>query len=239
MSEVDPAPGERRVAIVTGGASGIGLATASLLRDQGVAVAVFDRAGDDPVDITDVDAIAERVASVRSSLGPVDILVNAAGIAAGGRLEDEGYVDIWEQTLAVNLTGAMHMVRACLSDLLVSGHGRIVNVASTEGLGASRVGAPYTASKHGLVGLTRSLAVDLGRRGVTTNCVCPGPTLTGMTEVIPEDMRDAFARRNVPVGRYAEPAEVAFMIVALTSLDASYVNGAVIPVDGGMTIAFN
>jgi len=239
MSEVDPAPGERRVAIVTGGASGIGLATASLLRDQGVAVAVFDRAGDDPVDITDVDAIAERVASVRSSLGPVDILVNAAGIAAGGRLEDEGYVDIWEQTLAVNLTGAMHMVRACLSDLLASGHGRIVNVASTEGLGASRVGAPYTASKHGLVGLTRSLAVDLGRRGVTTNCVCPGPTLTGMTEVIPEDMRDAFARRNVPVGRYAQPAEVAFMIVALTSLDASYVNGAVIPVDGGMTIAFN
>ena len=137
MSEVDPASGERRVAIVTGGASGIGLATASLLRDQGVAVAVFDRAGDDPVDITDVDAIAGRVASVRSSLGPVDILVNAAGIAAGGRLEDDGYVDIWEQTLAVNLTGAMHMVRACLSDLLASGHGRIVNVASTEGLGAS------------------------------------------------------------------------------------------------------
>ena len=239
MSGAAAATGEQRVAIVTGGASGIGLATAALLREQGVAVAVFDRAGDDPVDITDVDAIAERVASVRSSLGPVDILVNAAGIAAGGRLEDEGYVDIWERTLAVNLTGAMHMVRACLPDLLASGHGRIVNVASTEGLGASRVGAPYTASKHGLVGLTRSLAVDLGRRGVTTNCVCPGPTLTGMTEVIPEDMRDAFARRNVPVGRYAQPAEVAFMIVALTSRDASYVNGAVIPVDGGMTIAFN
>jgi 3-oxoacyl-[acyl-carrier protein] reductase len=139
--------------------------------------------------------------------------------------------------MAVNLTGMMHVVRACIGDLLASGHGRIVNVASTEGLGASRVGSPYTASKHGVVGLTRSLAVEYGRRGLTTNCVCPGATLTGMTEIIPEEMRDTFARRNVPIGRYARPEEIAFMIVALTAPEASYVNGAVIPVDGGLTIS--
>jgi len=226
----------QRVAIVTGGASGIGAATAGLLRDQGVAVAVFDRTGDRPVDITDVDAIDEAVERVRAEHGPIDILVNAAGIAAGGRLEDDGFLDAWERTMAVNLTGMMHVVRACIGDLLASGHGRIVNVASTEGLGASRVGSPYTASKHGVVGLTRSLAVEYGRRGVTTNCVCPGATLTGMTEIIPEEMRDTFARRNVPIGRYARPEEIAYMIVALTAREATYVNGAVIPVDGGLTI---
>lgn len=226
-----------RVAVVTGGASGIGRATAELLRAQGVAVAVFDRAGDDPVDITDVDAVAAGVERVRTELGPVDILVNAAGIAAGGRLEDNGFLEAWDATLAVNLTGAMHLVRACIGDLLASGHGRIVNVASTEGLGASRVGSPYTASKHGVVGLTRSLAVEYGRRGLTTNCVCPGATLTGMTEIIPEEMRDTFARRNVPIGRYARPEEIAYMIVVLTALEATYVNGAVIPVDGGLTIS--
>ena len=228
----------RRVAIVTGGASGIGLATTELLQAQGLAVSVFDQAGDDPIDITDHDAVAARVADVRSSLGPVDVLVNAAGIAAGGRVSDEGFLDVWDRTLAVNLTGSVHLVRACLDDLLASGHGRIVNVASTEGLGASRVGAPYTASKHGVVGLTRSLAVEYGRRGLTTNCVCPGATLTGMTRVIPEEMRDIYARRNVPIGRYAKPEEIAFMIVALTAVEASYVNGAVIPVDGGLTIAW-
>jgi 3-oxoacyl-[acyl-carrier protein] reductase len=200
-------------------------------------VAVLDRAGDDPIDITDVDAIADRIARVRSELGPVDILVNAAGISAGGRMEDDGFLDAWERTMAVNLTGMMHVIRACIGDLLASGHGRIVNVASTEGLGASRAGSPYTTSKHGVVGLTRSLAVEYGRRGLTTNCVCPGATLTGMTEVIPEDMRDTFARRNVPIGRYAQPEEIAYMIVALTALEATYVNGAVIPVDGGLTIS--
>jgi 3-oxoacyl-[acyl-carrier protein] reductase len=228
-----------RVAIVTGGASGIGRATAELLRDQGVDVAVFDRTGDTPVDITDPDAIAAAVDDVRSGRGPIDILVNAAGIAAGGRVNESAYVESWERTMAVNLTGAMHMVRACIDDLLASGHGRIVNIASTEALGASRGTGAYAASKHGLVGFTRSLAVDFGRRGLTANAVCPGATLTGMTALIPEDDRDAFARRRVPVGRYARPEEIAYMIVALTAIEASYVNGAVIPVDGGLTVSSN
>jgi 3-oxoacyl-[acyl-carrier protein] reductase len=229
--------GDNRVAIVTGGASGIGRATVEQLRAKGVAVAVFDRTGSGPVDVTDVDVVDSAVAATRAELGPIDILVNAAGIAAGGQLQDADFLERWEQTLAVNLTGSMHLVRACIGDLLASPHGRIVNVASTEGLGASRVGSPYTSSKHGVVGLTRSLAVEYGRRGITANCVCPGATLTGMTEIIPEEMRDTYARRNVPLGRYADPSEIAYMIVALTAVEATYVNGAVIPVDGGLTIA--
>jgi 3-oxoacyl-[acyl-carrier protein] reductase len=228
-----------RVAIVTGGASGIGAATVARLRDQGVQVAVFDRHGDAPVDITDPGAIETAVAEVRSTLGSVDILVNAAGVSTGGRVEDPSYVDAWELTLAVNLTGAMHMVRACIGDLVQSGHGRVVNIASTEALGATRGTGPYAASKHGLVGFTRSLAVDFGRRGVTANAVCPGATLTGMTAPIPEAARDTFARRRVPVGRYARPEEIAYMVVALTAIEASYVNGAIIPVDGGLTVSSN
>jgi 3-oxoacyl-[acyl-carrier protein] reductase len=126
-------------------------------------------------------------------------------------------------------------VRACLEDLLRNGDGRIVNVASTEGLGATPRTSPYTASKTGLVGFTRSLAVDLGRRGVTANCICPGPINTGMTRAIPEDSKEKFARRRVPVGRYGEPDEVAHIVLSLVLPASSFLNGAIIPVDGGMT----
>ena len=129
----------------------------------------------------------------------------------------------------------MNVVRACLADLLRDGQGRIVNLASTEGLGAARGLGPYSVSKHAVVGFTRSLAVDLGRTGVTANCVCPGATLTGMTAPIPELDRNTWAHRHVPVGRYAAPEEIAYMIVALTAPEASFVNGAIIPVDGGQT----
>lgn len=224
-----------RVAIVTGGASGIGRATAELLAAQGVRVAVLDRNGGIRVDVSDESAVDAAVAEVRRTLGPVDILVNAAGIAAGGPMGGETYVDTWHEAMAVNLTGTMLMVRACLEDLGRDGAGRIVNIASTEALGAGRNTSPYTVSKHGVVGFTRSLAVDLGRSGVTANCVCPGATLSGMTASIPEENRARFARRNIPVGRYGRPEEVAFMVVALTAPDASFVNGAIIPVDGGMT----
>lgn len=224
-----------RVAIVTGGASGMGAATVARLRAQGVAIAVFDQRGDAPVDVSDPVAVATAVARVHDELGPVDIVVNAAGIGTGGELDDPAYPDVWDRTLAVNLTGAMHVVRACRADLIASDAGRVVNVASTEGLVAARRTSPYTVSKHGLVGFTRALAVDLGRLGVTANAVCPGPIVTGMTANIPPAARDAYARRKVPVGRYGTADEVAYVIVALTAVEASYVNGAVITVDGGMT----
>ncbi len=226
-----------RVAIVTGGASGIGAATAALLSAQGVSVATFDIAGGEryQVDVSDADSVSRGVTAVRRELGPIDILVNAAGIAAGGPVDGDGFVETWQRTLAVNLTGVMLMVRACVADLKASEAGRIVNIASTEALTASRGSMPYTVSKHGMLGFTRSLAVELGRNGVTANCVCPGATVTGMTGAIPESHRDVFARRHVPIGRYARAEEIAFMVATLCAPEASYVNGAVIAVDGGMT----
>ena len=200
-----------RVAIVTGGASGIGRATVDVLTGRGLKVAVFDRNGDIPIDLSDPAAVAWGVEEVGRSFGPVDVLVNAAGVPAGGTPDDEGYLDVWQQALAVNLTGAMLMVRACLNGLKRTGHGRIVNVASTEAFNASRRTGPYTVSKHGLLGLTRSLAVDLGRHGITANCVCPGATLTGMTEPIPvaarvENSRGARSRSGAMASRKRSPS---------------------------------
>lgn len=123
-----------RVAVVTGGASGIGEATARLLAQRGVAVAVFDVAGDDAVDVTDPEAVRQGVDRTRRGLGPVDIVVNCACVPSGGSITAENYLDSWERALAVNLTGAMIVVRACLDDLMRSAAGRIVNVASTEAI---------------------------------------------------------------------------------------------------------
>src|SRR5690606_7997582 len=135
-----------------------------------------------------------------------------------------------------NLTAYTTFVRACLPHLRREGAGRIVNVASTEGLGATAYISPYTASKHGVIGLTRALAVELGRTGVTVNCICPGPIRTGMTAGIPDDAKEKFARRRVPMRRYGDPEEVAHMTLSLVLPAASYVTGAVLAVDGGLTV---
>jgi 3-oxoacyl-[acyl-carrier protein] reductase len=243
-----------RVAIVTGAASGMGRATAHLLADEGAHVAVTDvhRDGVDAVvdeitgaggtavgwtlDLRRPEEIDVVVADVVDRLGPVDILVNNAGVSLGTPIADEGWEDAWAATFAVNLTAQARMVRACLPSLLRDGEGRIVNIASTEGLGASAGATAYTASKHGVIGLTRSLAVELGRTGVTVNAICPGPIHTGMTAGIPDDMKVKFARRRVPARRYADPEEVAHATLSLVLPAMSFVNGAVLPVDGGLTV---
>ena len=173
--------------------------------------------------------------AVRAAIGPIDILVNNAGTTAAAPYDDPQFPQAWDKAMAINLTAPMRFVRACLDDLRRNGDGRIVNIASTEGLGATIRTGPYTASKHGVIGLTRSLAVELGRSGVTANAVCPGPIRTGMTAQIPEDSKATFAKRRVPVGRYGEPEEVAHIILSLVLPASSYLNGTVIPVDGGMT----
>jgi 3-oxoacyl-[acyl-carrier protein] reductase len=242
-----------RVAIVTGAASGMGRATALLFAEEGARVGAIDRderglqglvsevaaMGGTAVarvtDLSDTSVIAAAVDDLRSALGPVDIVVNCAGVPSGATLDSADYEDVWSRTFAVNLTAQVAIVRACLDDLVRNGDGRIVNVASTEGLGATPRTSPYTASKHGVVGLTRSLAVDLGRRGVTANCVCPGPIRTAMTAAIPEESKERFVRRRVPAARYGEAEEVAHVILSLVLPASSYLNGAIIPVDGGMT----
>lgn len=246
-----------RVVLITGAASGMGRATAHLFADEGARVAVTDLdpgavqkvvdeilgAGGEAagwvLDVADAERIRTVVAEIQGTLGDLDILVNNAGIAVGSSYEDpddEAFEASWTRAMDVLLTSHVRIVRACLPQLQRNGGGRIINIASTEALGASRGSGPYTAAKHGVVGLTRSMAVDLGDKGVTVNCICPGPIVTGLTEPIPEEHRAKFARRNVPLRRYGHPEEVAHATLSLALPASSYLNGVVLPVDGGMTI---
>ncbi len=241
-----------RVAVVTGAASGMGRATAWLLADEGARVAALDinRSGVGETvaaivgaggtalamacDLADPDVVEPVVEQVRAELGPVDILINNAGIAAGAPLDAADFEDAWVASMEVNVTAQMRLVRACLDDLKRNGDGRIVNVASTEGVMATPNNSPYTVSKHGVVGLTRALAVELGQYGVTANAICPGPIRTAMTGGIPEEAKQKYARRRVPARRYGDPEEVAQVTLSLVLPAASFINGAVILVDGGL-----
>ena len=245
-----------RVALVTGAASGMGRSTAFLFSDEGARVAVVDRneqgvaetvaaivanggvAQGFVCDVAQQGTVEACVADIAAALGPIDILVNNAGVSflAGVDADEDTWVDAWETTMAINLTSYARFVRAALPMLARNNDGRVVNIASTEGLGATRGITAYTASKHAVIGLTRSLAVDLARKGVTVNAICPGPIKTGMTAGIPDDHKALFAKRRTPIGRYADPEEVAHITLSLVLPAASFLVGAVIPVDGGLTI---
>ena len=243
-----------KVALVTGAGSGMGRATAHLFADEGAKVAVVDVNADGvdavvreiadaggtaagwALDVTDSTAISTLVRDVVARWGSLDILVNNAGVSQPAPIDSDDFDRAWTRTLAVNLTAHAQLIRACLPHLKAQRCGRVVNIASTEGLGATAFISPYTSSKHGVIGLTRSLAVELGSQGVTVNCVCPGPIHTGMTAVIPDEAKQKFARRRVPLRRYGEPEEVAHATLSLVLPAASYINGAVLVVDGGMTV---
>jgi len=241
-----------KVALVTGAASGMGRATAHLFADEGAKVAVADvnaegvervvgeirGAGRDArgfvVDLSEASRAAALVADVVAAYGALDILINNAGVSEFMPIDGATYDASWAKTMAVNLVAPTQLIRAALPHLAKNGEGRIVNIASTEGLGATAQISPYTVSKHGVVGLTRALAVELGAQGVTVNCICPGPIHTGMTTVFPDDAKKKFARRRVPKRRYGDPEEVAQITLSLVLPAASYLNGAIIPVDGGL-----
>jgi 3-oxoacyl-[acyl-carrier protein] reductase len=243
-----------KVVLITGAASGMGRAEAHLFADEGARVAVTDLApeGVDAVvseiaesggtakgwvlDVSDAAAIETITAQVHDDLGPIDILVNNAGISVGGPIDDADFDDRWQLALDVLLTPHQRLIRACLDDLKASGEGRVVNISSTEGLGASRGTAPYAAAKHGVIGLTRAMALALAEWGITVNAICPGPILTAMTDLIPAADREKFARRRTALRRYGDPEEVAHMVLNLALPASSYVTGAVIPVDGGQTM---
>ena len=247
-----------RVGIVTGAASGMGRATAHLFADEGARVAVVDLAvdrvaavvdeitgahGNDramgfSVDVTDHSALSEMVDRVVSRWGRIDYLVNNAGVSLPSYSDqsDAEFGAAWDRTIAVNLTAHAHLVRLVAPHMRRAGFGRIVNIASTESIVATAGIAAYSASKSGVTGLTRSLAVELGRHGITVNCVCPGPIDTGMTAGIPVDSKNAYAKRRVPLRRYGDPEEVAHVTLALCLPAASYVNGASVVVAGGMTV---
>lgn len=247
-----------KVTIVTGGAGGIGKATCCRFSEEGAKVAVFDLnreataevvsditakggvAQGFVVDLTDYDAVETAVGEVESGLGPIDILVNNVGwdLFTPFLKSDPAY---WRKIIAINLTSALNMHHTVLPGMVARGRGRVVTVSSD----AARVGssgeAVYAACKAGLIALSKTLAREHARQGITFNVVCPGLTETAMLDNFlsaaanPDKLREAF-RRAVPLGRLGKPEDVPGAILFLSSDDAAFITGQVISVSGGLTM---
>ncbi len=227
-----------RSVLITGGNRGIGLATARLLAEQGHQVAVTYRT-DPPdglfgvrCDVTSASDVDAAFTQVEAEHGPVEVLVSNAGITNDGlllRMSEESFTSV----LDANLTGAYRVAKRASRSMLKARYGRLVFVSSVVGLSGAAGQANYAASKAGMVGLARSLARELGSRGITSNVVAPGYVDTDMTSGL-TDSRRAELLATIPSGRTASPAEIAAVIAFLASDAAAYVNGAVVPVDGGL-----
>lgn len=238
--------------LVTGAASGMGRATAAVFASEGARVAVtdYDLNGAEAVadeiiqagysarawklDVSDKGEIDSVVADIARHWGGLDVVINNAGISAFSAIGSDDYDQVWERAISVLVTGQQRLIRAAMPHLRQSASPRIVNIASTEALGATAENSPYAAAKAGVTGLTRALAVELGPEGITVNCVCPGPIETAMTEFVPPEHKVIFAKRRTALRRYGSPEEVAHITVSLCLPAASYLTGAVIPVDGGL-----
>jgi 3-oxoacyl-[acyl-carrier protein] reductase len=230
--------------LVTGGNRGIGLAIAQAFVAEGDQVAITARSGELPpellgtdvlvlkADVTDTASIDAAFDRIEAELGPVEVVVANAGITRDGLVMRMSDADV-DAVIDTNLVGALRVARRASKGLLKLRRGRIIFVSSVVGLLGSAGQANYAASKAGLVGLARSLARELGSRGITSNVVAPGFVDTDMTADLPEDRRAEIVGA-VPLARYASPAEVAGTVVFLASDAAAYITGAVIPVDGGL-----
>jgi len=243
------APTKASIVAITGAGSGMGAAAVALALDDGLQVLALDR------DEAALDALASRLQRVSgltirrcdiasasdvaraaewadSRMGPVDGLLNFAGVSDFATMVETTDA-IWARQIEVNLTGTFRSCRAFGTGMVARKRGAIVNVASTAGQFGVPGMAAYTAVKHGVVGLTRALAVEWGSAGVRVNCICPGATMSPMLMSATPEFREARIRR-IPIGRFAEPSEQASVALFLVSPNAGYVTGAVIPVDGGV-----
>jgi 2-hydroxycyclohexanecarboxyl-CoA dehydrogenase len=243
-----------RVALVTGGASGIGAATARRLASNGMRVAVADLQGEAArslagdldgvgveLDVTDDPSVRACVETVERALGPVDALVNAAGMAGEGGFFVHTAPDEWDPVLAVNLRGLMSVTHAVLGGMQDRGYGRIVNVASEAGRVGSQLSGAYSAAKAGVIGFTKTIAREAARFGVTCNAVAPGPIETPMLErtAASGELGERLVRGMVSstaMRRPGRPEEVAAAIAFLASEEASYVTGETLGVSGGLAM---
>jgi len=241
-----------KVAVVTGASRGIGRACAVALAEVGWTVAIGYRTNEQhaketlealqatgtpglavSLDVTDETSVQEAFRRVTEEAGNVTGLVNNAGLSRDGLLLRYP-MDVYEQTMATNLRGSFLCSRSALRGMLREKWGRIVNMSSAVALRGNAGQTVYAATKAGMVGLTKSLAREVGAKGITVNAVCPGLLDTEMTSHLTEEAR-AYYVDQTPLQRPAHPGEVASVVRFLMSEEASYVNGAVIPVDGGLT----
>jgi NAD(P)-dependent dehydrogenase (short-subunit alcohol dehydrogenase family) len=246
-----------RHALVTGAGRGIGAAIVQRLKGEGARVTLVARSADQlqetaaplgeaaqcfAADVTDLDAVSRAFESAAASFGPVDILINNAGYAQSAPLQRTPE-ELWHRLIAVNLTGAYHGIRAVLPAMLERKFGRIVTVASTAGLKGYPYVAAYCAAKHGVIGLTRALALEVAQRHITVNAVCPGYTETDLvrdtllniqkvTGRSAEEAREALTRTN-PQGRLIQPTEIAHTVAWLCLPGSESVNGQSIAIAGG------
>ena len=241
-----------KVALVTGAARGIGRATALLLAEEGADVGVIDlrpeidetagavarigrRSAAAVCDVSDGEQVRRAVDTIRQALGAIDVLVNNAGIvnniAPLARMRQQA----WDRELAVNLSGAFHLVQEVIGGMVERQWGRIINVSSVAATGGLHNQVGYAASKAGLLGLTQTVTLEHARDGITCNAVLPGLIGTDLVQALPAEIRDG-AVAATPARRLGEPREVAQLIAFLASDRAAFINGALIPVDGGMRL---
>lgn len=243
-------PLEGKVAVVTGGASGIGRAIAEAFAAKGVTVAVADLQLDAAkefakqlgskstahlCDVTSLDSINSSVKEVIASHGSIDILVNSAGIVALAPSENLEK-SAWDLTMAVNLSGTFFMSQAVGKEMLKQGNGKIINLASQAGTVALHEHVAYCASKFGVIGITKVLASEWGGRGITVNSISPTVVLTELGKKAWDGAKGEELKKLIPTGRFALPEEIAATAVFLASEGANMINGADILVDGGYTI---
>ncbi len=250
---IDGESGAGRTVIVTGSSRGIGHETAELLGALGYRVAVHYASSGAPAlalvealrqggseaeafqaDVADPGACQELVKAVVDRFGGLDVLVNNAGITRDGlalRMKD----DDWRSVIDTDLSAAFYLSRAALRHLLKSAAGRIVNISSVVALRGNAGQANYVAAKAGLIGLTKALAREYGGRGITVNAVAPGFIESDMTDALPPELRERYLQ-EIPAGRFGSPRDVAHAVAFLASVEAGYVNGQTLAVDGGMVM---
>ena len=253
-----------QIALVTGGAGAIGRAIVALLAANGARVVIVDLDGPGgervagqitaaggecmalPGDVADFAGMEEVVVQIVSHWGRIDILINNAGInTAGGRVPIHQFApEDWERILRVDLTGVFATSRAVVPAMLKNPGGRIVNISSVAGLVPLRLQSAFVAAKAGVVNLTRSMALELGPQGILVNCVAPGSTLTEGTRALFYGPDGAYSEKaaallaHIPLGRPGTTAEIAHVVLFLAAPEASYVNGAILTVDGGWTAGY-